>query len=101
MQPQTRHRTNGTAAVLPLTPAEPPPPAPPQAATISPAVYTADELARLLAVSRRAVERWEAAGKLPPEARLRLPGRVVRYRRDVIDRWLEAGCPAPPRPRRR
>jgi excisionase family DNA binding protein len=64
------------------------------------AVYTADQLAELLQVSRRAVERWCAAGRLPPGARLQLPGRTVRFSRAVIDQWICDGCPAPVRPRK-
>jgi excisionase family DNA binding protein len=59
------------------------------------AVYTADEVAALLAVSRRCLERWVSAGRLPPGARLALPGRTVRFSRAVIDQWIAAGCPRP------
>ncbi len=70
----------------------------PEAQPLPSAVYTADELAALLKVSRRAVERWAAAGKVP--GRLALPGRAVRYRKDVIDEWIREGCPAPRKGRR-
>lgn len=61
-------------------------------------VYTTDQLAELVQVSRRAVERWAAAGRIP--GRLRLPGRTVRWAKDVIDRWLSEGCPVPVRARK-
>jgi excisionase family DNA binding protein len=60
-------------------------------------MLTTDELAELLQVSRRCVERWDAAGKVP--GKVRLPGRLIRWRREVIEKWLAEGCPAP-RPQR-
>lgn len=83
-------------AILPLPPAEPPIPALQQA---PPALLlTTDEVAALLKVERRTVERWHSAGKIP--GRVQLPGRVVRWRGADVLAWLAGGCAAPPRPRR-
>lgn len=61
-------------------------------------LLTTAELAELLRVTRRCIERWTAAGRIP--GRVQLPGRVVRWRRALVLAWLEAGCPAPARPRK-
>jgi len=94
-------------AVLPLTHAEPAAASSPQqvaAATLTAGVppallLTTDELAALLRVSRRQIERWSASGRIP--GRVNLPGRAVRWTRQVILDWLASGCPAPPKLRRR
>lgn len=40
----------------------------------------------------RTVRRWIAAGKVP--GLVRLPGgRTIRFRRDVIEKWIRAGFP--------
>ena len=40
----------------------------------------------------RTVRRWVAAGQVP--GLVRLPGgRAIRFRRDVIEEWIRAGCP--------
>ncbi len=48
------------------------------------------EVARMLGVSERHVERMDASGKLPCPVRL---GRAKRWLRADIDVWLAAGCP--------
>jgi excisionase family DNA binding protein len=48
------------------------------------------ELAIILGVSVRHVERMDAAGKLPKPLRL---GRAKRWRYEEIKSWLAAGCP--------
>lgn len=65
------------------------------------ATYTRPQLAALIQVELRTLERWDAAGKLPAGARLNLPGRLCRYSRAIIDQWISEGCPAPARPRKR
>ena len=60
-------------------------------------LLTTDEVAELCRVSRRCVERWDSAGKVP--GKVRLPGRLIRWRREVIERWLAEGCPVPRPPR--
>lgn len=47
-------------------------------------------VAEMLGVSSRHVYRMKDAGLLPQPLRL---GGAVRWDRDVIYRWIEAGCP--------
>jgi excisionase family DNA binding protein len=55
------------------------------------ALLLADKAAAAMAgVSRATWHRLRAAGKLPPAVRL---GRAVRWRRDELVAWIEAGCP--------
>jgi excisionase family DNA binding protein len=53
-------------------------------------LLTAEELADRLSLSLRTVWRLDSAGKLPRPIRL---GGSVRWRRNEIERWLQAGCP--------
>ena len=53
--------------------------------------YSAHELAKRLAVSRRTVERWNSAGKLPRP--FRLGGRLLRWVASEIGDWVLAGMP--------
>src|SRR5207248_1850922 len=77
--------------------ARPAPAARPPAAT-----YTAAELAALLKCSLKHVQRLTTAGTVPGVIRF---GRLVRYSREAVDRWLAAGEPddarRPDRPGRR
>lgn len=50
-------------------------------------LLTARELGEQLGVSTETVLRWTRRGELPA---IRLPGGAIRYRPDVLDRWLEA-----------
>jgi predicted DNA-binding transcriptional regulator AlpA len=61
------------------------------------ATYTKREVAALLQLNVRSVERLDAAGKIP--GRLNLP-RAVRFLRSAVDAWLAEGCPVPARTRR-
>ncbi|QEH34274.1 hypothetical protein OJF2_28090 [Aquisphaera giovannonii] len=55
---------------------------------IEPMLSIAD-LARVLAVSRRLIERERAAGRLPrPDLQM---GRCPRWRAETIRRWIETG----------
>jgi excisionase family DNA binding protein len=54
-------------------------------------LITMEELARLLAISKRGAERLEAGGGLGP--RRVMLGRLVRFRRDEVVDWIAAGCP--------
>lgn len=54
----------------------------------------AAEVTRLLDVSRRALWRLKASGRLPRPLRI---GRSVRWRREEIRLWIAAGCPDPRR----
>jgi excisionase family DNA binding protein len=56
-----------------------------QEGRVEPATYTRRDLADLLDVSERHVDRMTAAGEIPGAFR---SGRLVRFRRVVIDRWL-------------
>ena len=51
---------------------------------------SAKTLASMLGVSLRQVWRLNSAGKLPQPVRL---GGSVRWNRDEVLRWFEAGCP--------
>lgn len=53
-------------------------------------LLTIDQVAELLNVSRRTVQRLAATGKLPNAIRI---GSSVRWRCDVVQAWIEAGCP--------
>jgi len=55
-----------------------------------PLAISARELARLLDVSLRQVWRLNSTGKLPKPVRL---GGSVKWRRDEIVAFVEAGCP--------
>lgn len=48
-------------------------------------------VAVLLGCSPRHVYRLADAGRMPPPVRL---GALVRWRRQDLDQWLAAGCPA-------
>lgn len=63
------------------------PHSPPPEATM----LTVDDVAAALQCSTRHVYRLEVDGRIPRATRL---GALVRWRRDVIDAWLAAGCPA-------
>lgn len=55
------------------------------------ALYTPGELAEELALSRKTIDRMDAAGKLPRA--LRIGARAKRWRREEIQAWLAAGGP--------
>ena len=59
---------------------------------VAPALMTSVELAAELQISERTVRRLEITGKIGP--RPMNIGRAVRYRRDEVEKWIEAGCPA-------
>ena len=52
-------------------------------------VVTADEAAGLLSISKRHFLRMVTSGRAPQGIRL---GRCVRWRRDVLARFIERGC---------
>lgn len=54
------------------------------------ALITAEDLAKLLAVSVRHIWRMADSGALPRALRL---GRCVRWRRADIEEWIMKGCP--------
>lgn len=53
-------------------------------------VFSAKDLAKSLDVSLRHIQRMNSAGKLPRPVKL---GRCLRWCRDEISRWIEAGTP--------
>ena len=57
-----------------------------------PLLITAAELAGLLNLSKRTLWRLRSAGALPKPVKL---GNSVRWVRDEIKIWIEAGCPSP------
>lgn len=46
------------------------------------------DIQRELGVGRRTVQKWRAAGQMPP-ADFAI-GKTLRWRRDTIDRWVRA-----------
>ncbi|WP_231598735.1 helix-turn-helix transcriptional regulator [Corynebacterium occultum] len=48
-----------------------------------------NELAALLGVSRSTVNAWRMDGAAPAEIKLD-GGKLIRFRREDIDRWLES-----------
>lgn len=50
----------------------------------------AAEVARRLKVSVRTVRVMQVSGRMPAPIRI---GRRVRWRADVVDAWIAAGCP--------
>lgn len=52
---------------------------------ISQAVYTRQDVANLLGISERHVDRMSAANQIPGILRV---GRLVRFGRAIIDRWM-------------
>ena len=59
---------------------------------LQPLLVDLAELAVLLKISARTAKRMAAAGELPGLVRL---GRLVRFDRRVIERWIADGCPKP------
>ncbi len=60
------------------------------ARSIEPTMLDTQLVADLLGCSPRHVTRLRDAGRLPPAVRL---GRLCRWPRSVIERWVAAGCP--------
>jgi excisionase family DNA binding protein len=64
-------------------------------------LLTARVVAELLDVSSETILRWTRRGELPA---IRLPDGQLRYRREVLNSWLDSQVaepsPAPPPPRR-
>lgn len=58
---------------------------------MQPELMKTRELVALLKVSEPTVRKLAREGKIP--GRVRLGQRSIRYRRELVQRWLEAGCP--------
>jgi predicted DNA-binding transcriptional regulator AlpA len=55
-------------------------------------LWSIDDLARAMGISRRTLERLEAGGAIGP-VRVKLPGRMVRFLADECRVWIAAHCP--------
>jgi predicted DNA-binding transcriptional regulator AlpA len=55
-------------------------------------LLTKPQLADLLQVSQRTVDRWYAEDRLPDGLRVEISG-TVRFRQDIATQWVAAGCP--------
>ena len=53
-------------------------------------LLTTRQVSELINCGDRTVWRWSRSGRMPAPVRI---GVAVRYRRDEIERWIEAGCP--------
>lgn len=58
----------------------------------APALLSIAQLAALLGLSRRGVERLRASGRLGPTA-ISFGPRCVRFNAAEVQRWIAAGCP--------
>lgn len=56
-----------------------------------PLMLTVNQVAAMLGCSTRHVYRMSDAGKMPVPMKL---GNLVRWSRQGIEEWIEAGCPA-------
>lgn len=54
------------------------------------ALLTVQEVARLLGCSTRTVYRLADSGRMPKPVKL---GALVRWPREIIERWIASGCP--------
>jgi predicted DNA-binding transcriptional regulator AlpA len=63
---------------------QPPPPPPPAE------LLDVNDMGAVLRCSPRTVYRQADAGRIPPPLKL---GALVRWRREVVNDWLAAGCP--------
>ncbi|MDR1520543.1 MAG: AlpA family phage regulatory protein [Planctomycetota bacterium] len=52
----------------------------------------AASVARLMGIEKSFLYSLKSAGRLPPA--IRLSRRAVRWKRDQVLRWIDAGCPA-------
>jgi predicted DNA-binding transcriptional regulator AlpA len=56
-----------------------------------PALIDVDEVGAITSFCPKTIRRMADSGRLPRPIRL---GRAIRWRRDEILRWIEAGCPS-------
>jgi excisionase family DNA binding protein len=54
-------------------------------------LLTVKDVAKALSLSQRTVWKFHSSGRLPRPVKL---GGSVRWRRDELKQWLDAGCPA-------
>lgn len=55
-------------------------------------LLTKQQLADMLQVSQRTVDRWLSLDSLPDGLRVEIAG-SVRFRSDIATEWITAGCP--------
>lgn len=55
-------------------------------------LLTKRELADLLQVSQRTVDRWTVENRFPDHMKV-VVGGTARYREDIATEWVNAGCP--------
>jgi len=55
-------------------------------------LLTKPQLAKLLQVSQRTIDRWLSEDRLPDGLRVEIAG-SVRFRPDIATAWIQAGCP--------
>lgn len=60
-------------------------------AVVEKELLTVKDVAAVLSVSQRQIWKLHSSGRLPASVRL---ARSVRWRRNELERWLSAGCPA-------
>jgi predicted DNA-binding transcriptional regulator AlpA len=53
---------------------------------------TKQQFAELFQVSERTIDRWLTLGLVPPETRFNIGG-CVRFKRQAIENWIQAGQP--------
>lgn len=58
-------------------------------------LLTKKQLATLLQISQRTVDRWLSENRLPSEIKVEISG-TVRYRPDIAQQWIADGCPDQP-----
>jgi len=57
----------------------------------TPLLVSADEAAAMCGVSRATWFNWQATGQIPRPCLAK--GRIRRWSRQTIERWIDAGCP--------
>ena len=55
-------------------------------------LLTKPQLAKMLQVSQRTIDRWQSEDRLPDDLRVEISG-TVRFRHDIATAWIQAGCP--------
>jgi excisionase family DNA binding protein len=60
----------------------------------APLLWRVRDLAAAMSTSERGIWKLLSAGRLPDGAVVRV-GRSVRIRRESVETWIRAGCPAP------
>lgn len=56
-------------------------------------LLTKQQLASMLQVSQRTIDRWLVEQRLPRNAKVVIATGSVRYRSNVLQQWLNDGCP--------